>query len=171
LAPLIVVLRLLHVLPAIFWVGGSLLVHGHVLPTAKRLGPDAVKFMQSLVTDSRMSLALTISGWIATVAGAILFVFVSGRFDHGWMTSPTGLTFQVGALFGIAGLGVGASIQAPNASRLAALSREIAGAGGPPTPAQVARMNLLRDKLERGGRIASVLLIIAAAAMAVARYV
>jgi hypothetical protein len=65
----------------------------------------------------------------------------------------------------------GAAVQAPNAARLATLSREIAGGGGPPTASQVARMNQLRDKLERGGRIGSALLVTAAAAMAIARYV
>jgi hypothetical protein len=168
---LIVTLRLLHILAGIFWVGGTLLVHGYILTTAKRLGPDAGKFMQSLVSDSGMPLALTLAGWIATLAGAVLFVFVSGRFDHAWMSSPMGLTLQLGALFGIVGLVFGAAVQAPNAGRFAALTREIAGGGGPPTPAQVARMNLLRDKLERGGRISSALLVLAAAAMATARYV
>lgn len=171
MAALLVLLRLLHILAGIFWVGGSLLVHAHVLPTAKRLGQDAGKFMQSLAADSGMSAALTLSGWIATIAGAILFVFVSGHFDRGWMTSPTGVTFGIGAVLGIAGLVFGAAVQAPNGARLATLSREIAGGGGPPTASQVARMNQLRDKLERGGRIGSALLVTAAAAMAIARYV
>jgi hypothetical protein len=171
LAALLIVLRLLHILAGIFWVGGSLLVHAHILPTAKRLGPDAGRFMQSLAADSGMPVALTLAGLTTTIAGAILFVFVSGHFDPGWMSSPTGVTFGIGALFGIAGLLFGAAVQAPNAARMATLSREIAGGGGPPTPAQVARMNLLRDRLERGGRIASVLLVTAAAAMAIARYV
>jgi len=171
LAALLVLLRLLHILAGIFWVGGTLLVHAHILPTAKRLGPEAGKFMQSLAAESGMSAALTGAGWIATVAGAILFVFVSGRFDRAWMSSPTGVTLGIGAVLGIAGLVFGAAVQAPNAARLATLSREIASGGGRPTAGQVERMNLLRDKLEWGGRISSALLVAAAAAMAIARYV
>lgn len=168
---LIVALRLVHILSAIVWVGGSFAMGVFVMPAAKRLGPEGGRFMQNLVDVGRVPIVLTIAGVLATLAGAVLFVFVSGHFDHDWMRSPMGVTLSVGAAFGIAALLHGVAAMRPVAERIGALAREIGAAGGPPSPEQLARMTLLRDKLEKNGKVSNGLLVLAASAMAIARYV
>jgi hypothetical protein len=169
MAALIVLLRLIHILSGIFWFGGTLMLVRFVFPTAKRLGPDGGRFMQSLMVEARLPVALAIAGWATTLAGLVLFYFSSGRFAHSWMTSGQGITLSIGALFGISAALHGAAAQAPVAAKLMGLSGQMGS--GPPSPEQIAQMQTLRDKLARGATVSAGLLFVAAAAMAIARYV
>ena len=54
--------------------------------------------------------------------------------------------------------------------QMATLGQEMQMAGGPPTPVQVSRMRMLQDKLHQGGLWGAILLVVAVAAMSVARY-
>ena len=167
MSALIVLLRLIHILSAIFWLGGTLTAAAFIFPTAKRVGPDSARFMQSLMVESRFPLALTITGWTTTLAGLILFFLSSGRFAHSWMASGQGIALSIGALFGISGALHGGIVQGRGAARLAALASQ----AGPPTPERIAEMQTLRDKLARGTVASAGILTVAAAAMAIARYV
>ena len=59
----------------------------------------------------------------------------------------------------------------PAASRLAAINRGAAQRGGAPTAEEAAEIARLQRRLGIGAQIGTVLLVLAAAAMAVARYV
>jgi hypothetical protein len=63
------------------------------------------------------------------------------------------------------------AINSPTAKRLAALAGAIRAAGGPPTAEQAATMQRLQARLRAAMNAAAVLLLLATAAMAVARYV
>jgi uncharacterized membrane protein len=166
---LIIVLRLIHILAGIFWLGGTLMLARFIIPTAKRLGPDGGRFFQSLVIEARLPVALAAAGWATTLAGLALFFFSSGRFAHSWMTSGQGITLTIGALFGISAALHGAATQAPVAMKLASLAG--AAPPGPPSPERLAEMQALRDKLATGAAVSAGLLLVAASAMAIARYV
>jgi hypothetical protein len=168
---LIITLRLFHILAAMFWFGGTIFMVRFVLPTARRVGPAGGPFMQSFMSESGVVIALTVAGWVAILAGVILMVLVSGRFDPSWTRSPMGITFSLGGLLGIlAGLH-GIFVQSVNARRMGALALQISRSGAPPKPEQMAALNALRDKLERGGGVTLLLLAGAAICMAIARYV
>jgi len=164
---LIVLLRLVHILSGIFWLGGTLTAAAFIFPTAKKVGPDSARFVQSLMVESRFPLALAITGWATTLAGLILFFFASGRFAHSWMGSGQGIALSVGALFGILAAFHGGLVQGRGAARLAALAAQT----GPPTPERIAEMQTVRDKLAKGAVASAGMLTVAAAAMAIARYI
>jgi uncharacterized membrane protein len=169
MSALIILLRVIHILSGIFWLGGTLMLVRFVFPTAKRLGPESGRFMQSLMVEARLPVALAISGWATTLAGLVLFFFSSGRFAHSWMTSGQGITLSIGALFGVSAALHGAATQAPVAMKLASLAG--AAPAGPPSPERTAEMQTLRDKLAKGAPVSAGLLLVAATAMAIARYV
>jgi hypothetical protein len=164
---LIVLLRLIHILSGIFWAGGTVTMAAFVFPTAKRVGPDSARFMQSLMIESRLPTALGFAGAATTLAGLILFFFSSGRFAHSWMTSGQGITLSIGALFGILGALHGGLVQGRGAARLATLASQT----GTPTPERIAEMQALREKLAKGVVVTAGLVMAAATAMAIARYV
>ncbi len=167
---ILIVLRLVHILSAIFWLGGMFILVRFLAPTARRTGADGARFMQSLVSESGLPKALTGAGVLTVLAGLGLYWFTSDHFSREWMRSPTGMTFSFGMTFGLLALLHGLAVQRANADKLAAIARAVP-AGGAPSPEQQARMDALREKLARGGQVGLVLLTLAAAAMAIARYV
>jgi hypothetical protein len=171
MGPVFLLLRIVHILSALTWYGGALTAALFILPTARRLGPDGSRFMQDFAAESGFTVAMMIAGWLTVIAGGIMFAFVSGGFNHDWLRSPTGITLSIGALFGISAVVHGAVANGRTADKLAGVSREIAAAGGPPTPEQVTRLIALREKLARGAIVGVVLMTCAATAMAIARYV
>lgn len=167
----VIALRLVHILSSIVWLGGSVVLVGFVVPTAKRNGAEGARFMQSLVSESGLPILLNAVGLLSTVAGLGLFYFTSGQFDRDWMRSPMGMTYSAGMAFGLLAAVNGSVIQSATARKLATLGRAIAAAGGAPDPALLAQAGALRDRLARGGHVGVALLTLAAAAMAIARYI
>ncbi len=81
-----------------------------------------------------------------------------------------GLGYTIGSVVGIAVYIFGMTMIKPRADRLGGLGREIAAAGGVPTPVQVAQLEKLDQELTLTGRVDFVLLAISTLAMATARY-
>ena len=61
-------------------------------------------------------------------------------------------------------------VNGPTARQIAALGQEMQAAGGPPSPTQMAKMKALQQRLHNAGIVDAVLLGIAVAGMAIARY-
>lgn len=167
----IIVLRLVHILSSIVWLGGTVVLVGYVLPTVRRTGPEGARFAQSLAAESGLPKLMTAMAILSTVAGLALFDFASGHFDPAWMGSSTGIAYSTGMLFGLLAFLHGLTTQNVFARRLGAIGRAVAAAGGPPSPEQARQMETLRGKMAVNGRVSVALLLIAAAAMSVARYV
>src|SRR5437867_5248166 len=71
---LLYVLRLLHIMAAIFWVGGVMLVAWFILPSVRALGPGGAPMMNQLVQTRKLPLRLLISGWVTVLSGLILYI-------------------------------------------------------------------------------------------------
>lgn len=163
-------LRIVHILAAIFWLGAAFTMAAFVLPTARRLGPDASRFMQALMGQSGLPVFINVMALLTVLSGIGLMDFASAHFQAEWFRSPAGRVFAWGGLVGLVAFAFGGAVQTPAALRMAKLSRTIAASGGPPTPEQQAQLARLRDRLAVGGVIGVVLLILAASLMSVARY-
>lgn len=166
----VIVLRLVHILSSIIWLGGMVVLVGFVLPTVRRTGADGARFAQSLASQSGLSKLFDIVAILTTVAGLALFDSASGHFDRVWMGSPTGIAYSTGMLFGLMAFlhGIGANA---TSRRFATLSRTVAAGGGAPSTEQANQLGILSGKLMTNGRVSVGLLLVAAAAMSIARYV
>ena len=164
-----VLLRLIHIVAGVFWVGGSVIMIGFVEPTVAAIGPDGAKFMQRFAGPSRFPLFMNLAAPLTTLAGLVLYWMDSG-FRIEWIVTRSGLGFTAGGVAGVAALILGAVVMGPTSAQMAALGQEMQVAGGPPTPVQVSRMRMLQDKLHQGGLWGAILLVVAVAAMSVARY-
>jgi len=167
---IIVLLRLIHIVAGVFWVGATLSLVRFIIPSIAATGAAGGAVMREIVRR-RMSAALAASGGVTALAGLGLYGFDQAGSGGGWARTPFGITISIGALLGIAALIIGSVRARPAALKLAALEEKVAAAGGPPPADLVAEMGRLRDQLTSGTIHAAVLMVLATAAMAIARYV
>ena len=154
------VVRILHVLSTVFWLGIAVTNIGFVVPAAAKAGPEGGRFMTTLLKGPLIR-ATNGAIVVAAITGVYLFWHNSiGQQGH-WDTSAAGTTFGIGALFGLAAAGVFGALTTPVFRSMVRLSDEIAAAGGPPTAEQGARMMALRNRSLLVGRVNAGLLLVA----------
>lgn len=163
---LVIVLRLLHVLGGVLWVGAALVNTFYLSPTVAALGDTGQKFMAHLAGKARLTQGITLASYVTVLAGAALYWIDSQGFASAWLTSGPGIGFGLGALASIIGFGLG-QIVGKNA---VAIGRIAAQMQGPPTPDQAAGLQQARTKMDSAGRISTGMLILALVLMATARY-
>ena len=163
-----ILLRLIHILAGIFWVGGVFVVAGFLVPTVQELGPQGGRFMQHLAQRRRLPVVMSIAGLLTVLSGFAMYARLAASTHGQWAGSRPGIAYGVGALAAILGGIAGASISGRAARRMAAIGQ--AAAAGGSSAEQQAEMGQLQARLALGSRVTAGLLAVAAGAMAVARY-
>jgi uncharacterized membrane protein len=157
-------LRAIHIVGGIVWVGGVVLVTLFVIPAARATGPAGQPMMQHMMVKGRLSVYLIIVANLTLLAGLALY----GRnmsLSHGaWAHSPMGIGMTIGALAAIIAMAIGMFGTAPTAKKLAQ-----AGAPGGAPVSDEERVRL-QARLGLFANIVLALLAIAATLMATARY-
>lgn len=150
------VLRLLHIIAGIFWAGGAILMNLIIGPAVGATGDAGKQFIGHLVGKTAFSKYMLISGVTTVAAGTILYGIDSNWFSSGWMMSPTGIGFGIGATAGILALVFGFMVGSTN-GKLAALGMQIQGK---PTDEQLATLGTLRKRqvLVTNGNTISILI-------------
>ena len=165
-----IVLRIVHILAGVFWVGSAAMFFMYVQPTAKALGPAGAPFMTHLVQQKRVPVVLLWCAGTTITAGLLLYWRTSGGFDTDWITSETGMAFTIGGLATIVAFMLGLFIAKPAADRMGAVAAQAAAAGGPPSQEQAAQIAASQATLRKIGITNLTLLTLAVILMAVARY-
>jgi len=168
---LMILLRLVHIGAGVFWGGAAVMIAAFVEPAVKAAGPDGGRFMQRLVKGQRLSLAMSLAALLTALSGLVLYWPVSGHLSSEWLVSGPGLTLTIGSVAGLAAFALGFAVNGPTARRIAALGQEMQAAGGPPSPAQLAAMGSLQERMRKAGVVDAALLAVAVAGMAIASYV
>jgi hypothetical protein len=164
-------LRVVHIVAGAFWVGAVTLLAFVVLPAVMALGPAGGSFMEQVTRVRKLPVILNLVIVLNILSGVALYWRDSGGFSAAWIRTGTGMTFGLGGILGIAVAILGAAVNAPAGIRLGALAGEIRASGGPPTAAQQAEVARLQNRLKNAAVVAAVVLLVATALMAVARYV
>jgi uncharacterized membrane protein len=168
---LLMLLRLVHIVVGVFWVGAVAFIAFFLLPTIQSVGAAGEAVMRQLNQIRRMQGWLTAAAVLTILAGLLLYWHDSAGFGSvQWMRSGPGVTFGLGAVLAIAATGFHSAVIAPAARELAAIMARADAAGGPPS-SDLATVQRLQARLAWGARTWAVLLLLAAAAMSVARYV
>ena len=166
---MIQLLRTIHIVTGVIWVGGVFFMAVFLLPSARAIGPAAGPMMSQLTLVRQFPKWLLIAGSFTLVAGFWLYGIASSG-APGYMASGPAKVYGVGALFALAAWFMGMTMNAPLAKRLGALGARIAASGAPPTASEKAEMSAMQWRLGGLSMIAATLLILATVAMAVARY-
>ena len=166
----IIILRLLHIGFGIFWAGSAISFAFFIGPAVKASGPEGVKFMQQL-GKSKYPIVIMITAIITIISGLLLMGKLSNGFQSAWFSTLYAKVLSVGGVVSIIAFIIGFTVNRPAATRINAISDEIAKAGGPPGSEQMQQLMALRKKLSTGTNYITVLLIIAVIAMSIFRYV
>jgi uncharacterized membrane protein len=166
----LILLRTIHILAGVLWVGGSVIYIAFIEPTVKATAPASQKFMQHFMGRQRYALFMNVTSGLTVLAGVLLYWRDTGGQILEWIQTGPGLGFTLGALFAIAVYLLGFFMIRPRAERLMALGKQIGMAGGPPTPEQATELSTLDREMGNLGRVDAVLLIISLVLMSTARY-
>jgi len=163
---LVIVLRILHIISGVLWVGAGLIMFFFIGPTLGATAEAGQKFAQHLMTQTRFTAVVTVSAILTVLAGFVLYWIDSGGLTSAWMHSGAGLGFGIGAFFGLIGFVFGMMVGNSNGA-LAKLGTQIQGK---PTPEQMSQIGALRKRLSVVSPINAYSLILALLFMAIARY-
>ena len=167
---LVILLRLLHVGLGALWVGMAVFTTVFLTPAIQEAGPDGGKVMAALQRRGIMTVlpALAIG---TLVSGIWLYWRDSGGFRPDFMRSGVGLAFGLGGLASLVAYGIGIGVLRPSMMRAAALTQAMgSGLTEPERRVRMAEAQALQARGAAAGQAVTGLLLLALAAMAVARY-
>ena len=165
-----VLLRLIHVLGGVFWVGAAVTMFLFLQPTAEATAPEGQRFMLHLLRNRRFSEVVLAAALLTGAAGAILFWRDTNGLDPKLMFQAEHLGFTVGGVAGgIALLGF-VFVGYPAGRRLIAIASRLEAERRAPSEDEQRMLMTAQHTLSRVGVTVLVFLTVAAAAMATARY-
>lgn len=160
-------LRIVHIVAGVFWVGGTLMMAFFIGPAVGATAEAGQKVLGHLVGNMKFNNRMSAAAGLTILAGFILYWIDSNGFTSAWMRSGAGLGFGIGAGFALIGFIFGILI-----GRTAKAMAELgAGFQGGPSAEQMAQMQSLAKRQASYANMSAVMLIIAVVFMSIARYI
>jgi uncharacterized membrane protein len=163
---LIWLLRIIHIVGGVIWVGGTLIMTFFIGPTVSATDEAGQRFVRHLMNNLKFSNRMAAASGSTVLAGLILYWIDSQGFTSPWMTSGAGRGFGIGAAFALIGFVYGLLI-GRTTKAMAQLGAQIQGN---PSSAQLAQLQTIRKQQATYSTIATVTLLLAVIFMAIARY-
>jgi hypothetical protein len=164
----LIVLRVVHVLGAIFWLGSGLFTTFFLMPAMSKAGPAVAGPVMAGLVQRRLPRILPIVALLTMLSGIRLMMIVSAGSPQ-WFGSPMGRTFSISGALAIVSFLIGILIGRPAMVRMGKLSQSPVPDGAS-KEARAAELSSLQKRAMWSTQTALGLLILAAAGMAVARY-
>ena len=162
---LIWLLRIVHIVGGVIWVGGTLTMTFFIGPTIGATGEAGQKFVGHLMNNLKFSNRMSAAAGLTVLAGIILYG-LDARAGAAWQRSGMGIGLSIGAVFAIIGFIFGIMI-GRTTTTMAKLGGQF---HGKPTNEQMAQMQTLMKQQATYSNISAVALILAVIFMATARY-
>ena len=162
-----IILRILHIVFGVFWAGSAIFLASILEPRLKLMGPA----VQGAVMRALMPVmipAMLFSATVTIFAGIALALRLRGGELDSFLNTGWGLMILVGFITSMIAYILGMMTSA-SGRRLGSLVDSMEGRS--PTTEESARMHKLRSRLTIFGRINAILVVIAVATMASARFV
>lgn len=168
--PLIIILRLIHVVSGALWVGMLTFSTFFLMPAIQEVGPDGGKVMAAVQRRGIMTI-MPLVALGTLISGIWLYVRDAAGGHAEFAQSPMGMAFGLGGLAAILAWVLGVAVMRPSMMKAMALGQGL----GPSTAAEerqrvMAEAQRLRARAGAASRATAYLLFFAIAAMAVARY-
>jgi uncharacterized membrane protein len=165
----LLILRLVHVLAGIFWVGSTLLTTFFLLPAIATMGPAGGEVFAA-VQRRKLPTFLLASALLTVASGLRLLWITSGGFSSGYFATAPGFGFATAGTSAILAFLLGVLVSRPAAMRAAKLGGTLASVTAERRAQIVSEVAVLRRRSAMAGTAAAALLVLAAAGMSVARY-
>jgi len=168
--PILLLLRLVHVLLGVFWAGTIFFFAAFLLPSLGDIGPDAGKVMGALQKRNYVNV-MPVIALITIISGILLFYKVSGGFSAAYPRSHY-MGYGTGGTAAIIALAIGMILIRPAANRMGQIMQSMPSTPpGPEKDALLTEVQKLRQRTALGSQIVAGLLLLAVILMAVTRYV
>jgi uncharacterized membrane protein len=164
---IMIVLRLIHIGTAVFWGGTVFFLVSFLTPAVQAAGPEGGKVMQRLAL-SRFPRVLPVIASLTVLSGLTMYWIRYLSFDL-WNTHA-GLAFAFGGLMGLTALAIGLAVTVPALNHIAEFAKQVMASGKPPTPEQMKIVQGAQMRMMSATIQIAILLSLAVAAMASARY-
>lgn len=166
----LLVLRLVHILGGIFWLGSGLFTTFFLIPALGRVGPAAAGPVMGALQQRRLFTILPVVALLTILSGLRLFQIVSVDFAPTYMASRTGQTYLWSGIAAVVAFVLSILVARPAAVRAGQLGASLGSLPEEQRTGRAAEVERLKRRTELASIVAMVLLSGAAAGMAVARY-
>jgi uncharacterized membrane protein len=166
----LLIARIVHILGGVIWVGSMVFISAFLFPALRDSGPDGAKFAAAL-QRRRFTEIVPAIAVLSMLAGLWLFWQDSVTPGSGFMRSGPGRAYSTGAVLAIVAFIIGVAVTRPAMMKAMALSESAVSAEQSQREAMLAQAQSLRMRGARFARVIAILLVLAATAMAVGRYV
>jgi uncharacterized membrane protein len=163
---LVLILRLVHIVAGVFWVGSAILSAFFITPAVAATADAGTAVMNYLMTKARLSTRISAASGLAVAAGAALYWIDSQGLTSPWQYSGPGIGFGIGGLLALIGMGLGLMVGS-SAKRLGQLAAQ---SQGRPSAEQAAQMQAAQKRMASLGAGSTIALVLSLACMATARY-
>jgi uncharacterized membrane protein len=164
----LIVLRLIHIFGAVLWLGSGMFTLFFLQPAMMKAGPAAAGPIVANLQRRRLFVILPIVALLTILSGVRLMMIVSAGSPQ-WFESPVGRTYSISGALAILSFLTGVFIGRPATVRMGKLSQSPVPAGVS-NEARAAEIRSLQRRATWATQAAMALLILAAAGMAVGRY-
>jgi len=162
---LIWLLRIIHIVGGVIWVGGTLTMTFFIGPTIGATGEAGQKFVGHLMNNLKFSNRMSAAAGLTILAGLILYG-LDARAGSAWVRSSFGIGLSIGAGFALIGFVFGIMI-GRTTKAMAQLGAQMQGK---PSAGQLTQMQSIRKQQATYSNISAAALILAVIFMAIARY-
>lgn len=167
---LMVLLRLIHIVLGVLWVGGIFALSVIIIPGMQKLGIPLDGLTRTLNARKFTPIMMSFGG-LTVLSGLTMMYILSRGHEADFFGSPYGRTLSLGGLFAILALVVGGSLVRPAMMKIAALQADLGSTppkGDDPRKAQLAA---LQGRVVFLSKLVVVMLLLAVSCMAIAQYV
>lgn len=165
-----VVLRLIHVLGGAVWLGAAVTMFLFLQPTARATAPEGQRFMLHLLRNRRFSEVVLSAAILTGAAGGILFWRDTNGLQLASMTQPGLIGFTIGGVAGGLAFLLFLFVGYPAGRRLISIGGQLEAERRGPNDDEQRVLATAQRRLNRVGITVLALLVLAAGAMATARY-
>lgn len=163
------VLRIVHVLGGVLWVGTAVFVAAFLMPAMKDAGPAAGAVMAGL-QKRKMMVFLPVTAILTLLSGIRLLMIVSNGFDGSYFSTGSGQIFGFAGILALVAFVLGMFISRPAMGRASAIAASLPATPEAERGPLMQEMNALRERAAKIAVLVAVLLVLTVAGMAVARY-
>lgn len=164
----LVILRIIHIVGGIFWVGSGLFSAFFLGPALLKAGPAAASQIMGALQQRKLFTWMPAVALLVILSGVRLLTIVSAG-NPGWFSSRSGQTYSISGALAVIAFMVSLAVSRPAMAKAGKLT--VAAASDETSRKLIAEeVKKLQKRSGISGAIAVTLLLLSAVGMAIARY-
>ncbi len=166
----VIVLRLIHILGGIFWLGSSIFLTSFLVPALKATSGDVYTTVAAL-HRRRLFVWLPVASTLVVLTGLRLVWIDSAGFSAGYFSTASGRGFSIGGGAAILAFVLAVTVLRPTVDHMLAIGERLGTGAESDHAALLTDLSATQHRLDGAASANTWLLILAASAMAISRYI